>query len=183
MKNSKLIAAAVLMLFSVTAIHAQKKKPAGPAKSGPIEMPKDAEVQVMSKDENFKRSLSRIEEFVTFKYDEDYKKADVYITENGKQKLMYKAKFNDTGVDKKLNARIYNSKVYSLDGKTLLFTYETETAATSLIKIIYNSPEKKSLILDFSNVYGNDEYTMGKSDTFKYFPIFVYYSTFNAQEK
>ena len=45
---------------------------------------------------------------------------------------------------------IYNCKVYSLNSKTLLFIYETKTAVTNLIKIIYNSPEKKSFILDFS---------------------------------
>jgi len=179
MKNSKLIVAAVLMLFSVATINAQKKKPAGSPKSGPIEMPKDTEVQLMSGEERFKSSLSKLENFINFKYSADYKKADVYITHIGPPKLMYKVKLNDTGVDTKLKARIYNYKVYSADGKTLLFTYETETAVTSLIKMIYNSPEKKSTILDFSNVYKSDEYTIGKTETFKYYPVFLYYSTYD----
>ncbi|WP_415327928.1 hypothetical protein [Chryseobacterium sp. MMS23-Vi53] len=178
MKNSKLILTAVLMIFSAININAQKKKSA-PAK-GPIEMPKNTETQVMSGEEQFKNSLYKLDDFVTFKYDENYKKADVYITENGKEKLMYKAKLDDTGVDTKLKARIYNCKVYSSDGKTLLFTYERETAVSSLIKMIYNSPEKKFTILDFSKVYAHNEYTMGKDGTFEKFPIYLYYSTFNA---
>lgn len=95
---------------------------------------------------------------------------------NGKETLMYKVKSNDTGVDTQLRARIYNKKVYSPDGKQLLFTYETETAATSLIKLIFSFPEKKSLILDFSKVYESDAYTMIKSETFEKYPIFYYYS-------
>jgi hypothetical protein len=66
--------------------------------------------------------------------------------------------------------------VYSPDGKQLLFTYETETAATSLIKLVFSSPEKKFLILDFSQVYESDAYTMTKSETFEKHPIFYYYS-------
>jgi len=182
MKNSKLILAAILMIFPGININAQKKKPAVQSKSGPLEMPKDAEIQVMSGEEQFKKGLSKLENFVSFKYDANYKNADVYISENGKQKLMYKAKSNDTGVDTKLKARIYNCKIYSLDGKKLLFTYETETAATSLIKMIYNTPEKKFTIFDFSKVFENDEYTSAKIDTFNYFPVFLYYSTFNASK-
>jgi len=105
------------------------------------------------------------------------------MTLGGKPQLMYKAKCNDNNVDRKLNTRIYNCKVYSLNGKTLLFTYETETAATSLIKIMYHSPEKKSFILDFSKIYGSTEYTIGKSETFEKFPIFDYYSSFNKAQK
>ncbi|KAA0129364.1 hypothetical protein FY557_05550 [Chryseobacterium sp. SN22] len=96
---------------------------------------------------------------------------------------MYKAKCNGNKVDRKLNARIYHCKVYSLDNKTLLFTYETEIAAISPIKIIYNSPEKKFFILDFSKIYGNTEYTIGKSETFEKFTIFDYYSSFNKVQK
>ncbi|KPE52837.1 hypothetical protein [Chryseobacterium indologenes] len=182
MKYSKLLVAAALMLFSGMTVNAQKKKPAASSKSGPIEMPKDTEIKVMSGEERFKKSLYKLEDFITFKYDADYKKADIYITHNGPQKLMYKAKLNDTGVDTKLKARIYNYKIYSPDGKKLLFTYETETAVTSLIKMIYHSPEKKFTILDFSNIYRSDEYTIGKSETFKYYPVFLYYSTFDAPE-
>jgi hypothetical protein len=180
MKNSKLAVAVALMLFSAVNVAAQKKKPAAPSRPGPIEMPADAEVKVMPGDEQFENKLSSLEKFVTFKFDEKHKNADVYITENGKQKLVYKAKLDETGVDTKLKAGIDNRKVYSLDGKTLLFTYETEPSATSLIKMIYNSPEKKFTIFDFSKLYGSNEYTMGKTETFKYFPVFLYYSTFDA---
>lgn len=183
MKNSKLILVATLVIFSGITINAQKKKATAPSRSGPIEMPKDTEVQVMSGEEQFKKGLSKLGNFVTFKYDASYKNADVYITENGKQKLMYKAKSSDSGVDTKLKARIYNRKIYSLDGKTLLFTYETETAATSLIKMIYNSPEKKFVIFDFSKVFENDEYTSAKIETFDYYPVFLYYSIFNAPKQ
>ncbi|KFE97071.1 hypothetical protein [Chryseobacterium luteum] len=180
MKNSKLVLVAVVMLFSAVNVTAQKKKQAAPSRPGPLEMPKDAEIKVMPGDEQFENSLSKLEEFVTFKFDAQHKNADVYITENGKQKLMYKAKLDETGVDTKLKAGIDNRKIYSLDGKTLLFTYETEPSATSLIKMIYNTPEKKFTIFDFSKIYGSDEYTIGKTLTFKYFPVFLYYSTFNA---
>jgi len=94
-----------------------------------------------------------------------------------------KAKSRDTGVDKKLNARVYNKKVYSADGKQLLFTYETETAVSSLIKFIFNFPEKKSLILDFSKIYEHDAYTMGKSETFEKYPVFYYYSFYTNAKK
>ncbi len=50
----------------------------------------------------------------------------MYITENGKQKLMYKAKLDETGVDTTLKAGTDNRKVYRLDSKTLMFTYEKE---------------------------------------------------------
>lgn len=48
MKNSKLVLAAALLLFSAMNVTAQKKKSAAPSKRGPMEMPKDAEVQVMA---------------------------------------------------------------------------------------------------------------------------------------
>jgi hypothetical protein len=168
MKNSKLVLAAILMLFSAVNVTAQKKKPAAPSRPGPLEMPKDTEIKVMPGGEEFENSLYELEKLVTFKFDAKHKNAEVYITENGKQKLMYKARLDETGVDTKL------------DGKTLLFTYETEPSATSLIKMIYNSPEKKSAIFDFSKVYGSDEYTIGKTETFKYYPVYLYYSTFDA---
>jgi len=180
MKNSKLVLAAILMLFSAVNVTAQKKKPAAPSRPGPLEMPKDTEIKVMPGGEEFENSLYELEKLVTFKFDAKHKNAEVYITENGKQKLMYKARLDETGVDTKLKAGIDNRKIYSLDGKTLLFTYETEPSATSLIKMIYNSPEKKSAIFDFSKVYGSDEYTIGKTETFKYYPVYLYYSTFDA---
>ncbi|WP_294286571.1 hypothetical protein [uncultured Chryseobacterium sp.] len=182
MKHSKLILASAVMLFPGTIISAQKKKPAA-AGSGPIEMPKDTQVHVIPDEKGFRDMIDQINEAVELKFDENYKNGDVFMTLGGKPQLMYKAKCNANNVDRKLNARVYNCKVYSLNGKTLLFTYETETAATSLIKIIYNSPEKKSFILDFSKIYGNTEYTIGKSETFEKFPIFDYYSFFNKPQK
>jgi hypothetical protein len=86
-------------------------------------MPKDTEVQVIPDDEKFQNMLHQINAAVEFKFDENYKNADVFIAQNGKPQLIYKAKCNDGNVD-----------------KTLLFIYETETAVTSLIKVIYNSP-------------------------------------------
>lgn len=183
MKHSKLILASAVMLFSGATVSAQKKKPAAPTGSGPIEMPADAKVHVIPDEKGFRDMIHQINEAVDLKFDENYKNGNVFITLGGKPQLMYRAKCNDNNVDRKLNARIYHCKVYSLDGKTLLFTYETETAATSLIKIIYNSPEKKSLILDFSKIYGSTEYTIGKSETFEKFPIFDYYSSFNKVRK
>jgi hypothetical protein len=96
---------------------------------------------------------------------------------------MYKAKFDESGVDTKLDAKINNYKVYSLDRKTLLFIYETEAAASSLIKMIAVSPAKTSTILDFSQAFGPSEYTIGKSETFEKFPVFLYYSIFDAPKK
>lgn len=127
--------------------------------------------------------IHQINKAVDLKFDKNYKNGDVFITLGGKLQLMYKAKCNDSNVDRKLNTRIYNGKAYSPNVKTLLFTYETETAATSLMKIIYNSPEKKSFILDFSKIYGSTEYTIGKSETFKKLPIFDYHSSFNKAQK
>ncbi|WP_144282633.1 hypothetical protein [Chryseobacterium echinoideorum] len=176
MKIFKFISIVIVLVFFGTTVNAQKKKPAASSKSGPIEMPANTETQVIPNDEKFNTMISKINEIVVFKYDESYKNANVYIIKNGKETLMYKAKSNDTGVDPKLKARIYHKKIYSPDGKQLLFTYETETAATSLIKIICNFPEKKSLILDFSKMYESDAYTMGKSETFEKYPIFYYYS-------
>lgn len=176
MKIFKFISVVIAMVFFGITANAQKKKPAAPSKSGPIEMPADTEIQPIPNDEKFKSMIRKINETVVFKYDENYKNADVYIIKNGKETLMYKAKCNANGVDTKLNARIYNKKIYSADGKQLLFTYETETAVTSLIKFIFNFPEKKSLILDFSNMYESDSYTIGKSETFEKYPIFYYYS-------
>lgn len=175
MKIFKCFSVVTMLLFVITA-NAQKKKPAAPSKSGPIEMPADTETQMVPNDEKFTRMISKVNEAVTFKYDESYKNADVYILKNGKETLMYKVKSSDTGVDTKLKARIYNKKVYTPDGKKLLFTYESETAATSVVKIICHFPEKKYLLLDFSNVYESDAYTMGKSETFEKYPIFYYYS-------
>lgn len=183
MKNSKLVLAAALMLFSAVNITAQKKKAAAPSKRGPMEMPKDAAVQVMPGGDKAAIDLYKMNDRVTFKYDESYKNADIYITEDGNQKLMYKAKINDTGVDTKLNGRIYHYTVYSLDRKTLLFTYESESAVTSLVKMIAVSPVKTSTILDFSQIFGPSEYTIGKSETFKKYPIFLYYVIFNAPKK
>ena len=80
--------------------------------------------------------IDQINKAVDLKFDENYKNGDVLISIGGQPMLMYKAKCNDNNVDRKLNARVYHCKVYSLDCKTLLFTYETETAATSLIKIL-----------------------------------------------
>lgn len=182
MKYSKLILASAVMFLSGATVSAQKKKPAA-AYSGPIEMPKDTPVHIIPDERGFRDMIDQINEAVDLKFDENYKNGDVWITLGGKPRLMYKAKCNDNNVDRKLNARVYHCKVYSLDGKTLLFTYETETAATSLIKILYHSPEKKSFILDFSNIYGSTEYTIGKSQTFEKFPIFDYYSSFNKPQK
>lgn len=176
MKIFKLISVVIVTVFFGTTANAQKKKPSAPSKSGPIEMPADTEIQGIPNDENFNRMITKVNEAVTFKYDTNYKNADVYVMKNGKETFMYKVKSNDTGVDTKLKARIYNKKVYSPDGKQLLFTYETETAATSLIKLVFSFPEKKSLILDFSKVYESDAYTMIKSETFEKYPIFYYYS-------
>ena len=47
---------------------------------------------------------------------------------------------------------------------------------------IYNSPEKKSYIIDFSKIYGSDEYTIGKSETFKKYPIFLYHSYYTTEK-
>lgn len=182
MKISKLIVVAILMMFSGIHVNAQKKKPAGQSKSGPMVMPANTEEEVFPSEQKFKDMLSHINKVVTFEYDENYKNGKVYIDYQGKPKLMFKIKSDDSGVDTKLKARIYHNKVYSLDGKTLLFTYETETAATSLIKIIYNSPEKKSYIIDFSKIYGSDEYTIGKSETFKKYPIFLYHSYYTTEK-
>lgn len=176
MKIFKFISVVIAMVFFGITANAQKKKPPAPSKSGPIEMPAGTEIQPIPNDEKFKSMIRKINETVVFKYDENYKNADVYIIKNGEEILMYKAKCNANGVDTKLNARIYNKKIYSADGKQLLFTYETETAVTSLIKFIFNFPEKKSLILDFSNMYESDSYTIGKSETFEKYPIFYYYS-------
>jgi hypothetical protein len=176
MKIFKCFSVVVAMLFFGIPANAQKKKPVISFKSGPIEMPTDTETQTIPNDEKFISMIGKVNEAVTFKYDESYKNVDVYILKNGKETLMYKVKSNDTGVDTKLKARIYNKKVYSPDGKKLLFTYESETAATSLVKIICHFPEKKSLLLDFSNVYESDAYTMIKSETFEKYPIFYYYS-------
>lgn len=176
MKIFKFISVVIAMVFFGITTNAQKKKPVASSKSGPLEMPAGTETQPIPNDEKFTSMIRKINETVVFKYDDSYKNADVYIIKNGKETLMYKAKSNDTGVDTKLNARIYNKKIYSPDGKKLLFTYETETAATSLIKIICNFPEKKSLILDFSKMYESDAYTIGKSETFEKYPIFYYYS-------
>jgi len=176
MKIFKSIFVVVAMVFFGITIDAQKKKPATPSKQGPIEMPADTETQTIPNDEKFSKIITKINEAVTFKYDESYKNADVYILKDGKETLMYKVKSNDTGVDTKLKARIYNKKVYTPDGKKLLFTYESETAATSLIKLVFSFPEKKFLILDFSQVYESDAYTMAKSETFEKHPIFYYYS-------
>lgn len=183
MKNSKLILAAALMLFSAVNIKAQKKKAPAPSKRGPMEMPKDADVQVMARGDKAASDLYKMNDRVTFKYDESYKNADIYITDDGIQKLMYKAKMDDSGVDPLLNGRIYHYKVYSLDRKTLLFTYESESAVTSLVKMIAVSPAKTSTILDFSQVFGPSEYTLGKSETFKKYPIFLYYVIFDAPKK
>lgn len=183
MKNSKLALAAAVMLFSAMNVTAQKKKPAASSKRGPMEMPKDTEVQVMAGGEKAISYYYKTNDRVTFEYDASYKNADIFITEDGKQKLLYKAKLDDTGVDTQLKARIYHYKIYSLDRKTLLFTYESETAATSLVKMIAVSPAKTSTILDFSQVFGPDEYTLGKTDTFLKFPVFLYYSIFNAPKK
>ncbi len=176
MKIFKCIAIVMAVIFFGITTNAQKKKPAASTKSGPIEMPADTETQTIPNDEKFISMIGKVNEAVTFNYDESYKNADVYILKNGKETLMYKVKSNDTGVDTKLKARIYNKKVYTPDGKKLLFTYESETAATSLVKIICHFPEKKSLLLDFSNVYESDAYTMIKSETFEKYPIFYYYS-------
>lgn len=175
MKIFKLISVVIAIVFFGINTNAQKKKLTVSSKSGLIEMPANTETQVVPNDERFSNMITKINEIVIFKYDESYKNADVYIIKNGKETLMYKAKSNDTGVDTKLKARIYNKKIYSPDGKQLLFTYETETTATSLIKIICNFPEKKSFILDFSKMYESDAYTMGKSETFEKYPIFYYY--------
>lgn len=183
MKNLKLVLTAVVMLFSAVNVTAQKKKSAAPSQRGPMEMPKDAEVQVMAGGEKAISYYYKTNERVTFTYDASYKNADVYITEDGTKKLMYKAKLDGTGVDTQLKARIYHYKIYSLDGKTLLFTYESETAVTSLIKMIAVSPAKTSTILDFSEAFGPDEYTLGKTETFEKFPVFLYYSIFNAPKK
>ncbi|MDR6156922.1 hypothetical protein QF023_000438 [Chryseobacterium sp. SLBN-27] len=176
MKIFKLISIVIVTVFFGTTANAQKKKPSAPSKQGPIEMPANTETQTIPNDEKFNKIITKINEAVTFKYDASYKNADVYILKDGKATLMYKVKSNDTGIDTKLKARIYNKKVYSPDGKQLLFTYETETAATSLIKLVFSSPEKKFLILDFSQVYESDAYTMTKSETFEKHPIFYYYS-------
>ncbi|GEN78055.1 hypothetical protein [Chryseobacterium hagamense] len=182
MKHSKLILTSAIILFSGATISAQKKKPAA-AGSGPLEMPADTKTIVIPDEEKFRKMIDQITEAVALKFDDNYKNGDVFLTLGGKRRLMYKAKCNDNNVDRILNARVYHCKVYSLDGKTLLFTYETETAATSLIKILYNSPEKKSFILDFSKIYGSTEYTIGKSEIFEKFPIFDYYSSFNKPQK
>lgn len=176
MKIFKFISVILAVVFFGITANAQKKKPAAFSKPGPIQMPVSTKIQLIPDDEKFSSMISKINETVVFKYDENYKNADVYFIKNGKETLMYKAKCNDNGVDTKLNARIYNKKIYSSDGKQLLFTYETETAVTSLIKFIFNFPEKKSLILDFSNMYASDSYTIGKSETFEKYPIFYYYS-------
>ncbi|MFN1215754.1 hypothetical protein ACKW6Q_02095 [Chryseobacterium kwangjuense] len=183
MKNSKLVLAAALLLFSAMNVTAQKKKSAAPSKRGPMEMPKDAEVQVMAASEKAISYYYKTNDRVTFKYDANYKNADIYITDDGTQKLMYKAKLDDTGVDTRFKARINHYKIYSLDRKTLLFTYESEASATSLVKMIAVSPAKTSTILDFSQAFGPDEYTMSKTETFEKFPIFLYYSIFNAPKK
>ena len=184
MKIFKSISIVIVFAFFGITANAQKKNPATSSKSGPIEMPANTETQVIPNDEKFNKMISKINEIIVFKYDKSYKNADVYIIKDGKETLMYKAKSNDTGVDTKLKARIYNKKIYSPDGKQLLFTYETETAATSLIKFIFNFPEKKSLILDFSKMYESDAYTMGKSETFEKYPIFYYYSFYtNAKNE
>jgi hypothetical protein len=175
MKIFKFISVVITLMFFAITANAQKNKPAA-SKSGPMEMPADTETQVIPNDEKFKSMITKINETVVFRYDQSYKNADAFIMKNGKETLMYKVKSNDTGVDKKLRARIYNKKVYTPDGKKLLFTYETETAATSLIKMIFSFPKKKSLILDFSKVYESDAYTMIKSETFEKYPIFYYYS-------
>ncbi|MDR2238557.1 MAG: hypothetical protein LBE92_20705 [Chryseobacterium sp.] len=183
MNNSRLILAAALMLFSAATVTAQKKKPTAPSKKGPMEMPKDAEVQIMGGGDKAVSDFYKINDRITFKYDANYKNADIYITEDGTQKLMYKAKVDDTGVDTQLKARINHYKVYSLDRKTLLFTYESEASATSLIKMIAHSPAKTSTILDFSQAFEPDSYTMGKTETFQKFPVFLYYSIFDAPKK
>lgn len=181
MNKSRLIVVAIAsMLCLGISSNAQSKSSSKP---GPIEMPKETEVQVIPDDESFKSMISNINNIIVLKSSSDGKSADVYIVEDEEEKLIYKAKFNDTGVDPKLNARIYNNKIYSTDGKTLLFTYETETAATSIIKFICSVPEKKSTILDFSKIYAADEYTMGKVETFKKFPIFLYYSSFDGRKQ
>jgi len=180
MKNLKLVLTAIVMLCSAMNVTAQKKKQAVPSARGPMEMPKDAEVQVIDKAAS---DLYKMNARVTFKYDANYKNADIYITDDGTQKLMYKAKLDDTRVDTQLKARINHYKIYSLDRKTLLFTYETEASATSLVKMIAVSPAKTSTILDFSKVFGPAEYTLGKTETFEKFPIFLYYSIFNAPKK
>lgn len=183
MKNSKLILAATLMLFSTISVTAQKKKPAGSVKRLPLEMPKDTQVQVLGGSDKALTDFYSINDRVTFKFDANYLNADIYITEGGNSKLMYKAKFDESGVDTKLDAKINNYKVYSLDRKTLLFIYETEAAASSLIKMIAVSPAKTSTILDFSQAFGPKEYTIGKSETFEKFPVFLYYSIFDAPKK
>ncbi len=146
-------------------------------------MPKDAQVQVMNGGDKALSDLYSIGDRVELKFDASYLNADIYITEGGTPKLMYKAKFDESGLDAKLNAKINTYKVYSLDRKTLLFIYETEATASSLIKMIALSPAKTSTILDFSQVFGPDEYTIGKSETFEKFPIFLYYSVFDAPKK
>jgi len=183
MKIFKFISVVTAIVFFGITTNAQKKKPAASSKSGPIEMPAGTETQSIPNEEKFTDMIMKINEAVVFKYDDSYKNADVYIMKNGKETLMYKVKCNDTGVDKKLNARVYNKKVYSADGKQFLFTYETETAVSSLIKFIFNFPEKKSLILDFSKIYEHDAYTMGKSETFEKYPVFYYYSFYTNAKK
>lgn len=109
MKIFKFISVVIAMVFFGITTNAQKKKPAASSKPGPIQMPVSTETQPIPNDEKFSSMISKINETVVFKYDENYKNADVYIIKNGKETLMYKAKCNANGVDTKLNARIYKN--------------------------------------------------------------------------
>ncbi len=93
--------ATAVMLFSRTAVSAQKK-PVDTTGAGPTEMPADAKTIIISDEEKFLNMIGQINEAVDLKFDENYKNGDVFITLGGKPQLIYKAKCNANNVDRKL---------------------------------------------------------------------------------
>ena len=179
MKNLNSIITILLLAFSSITLYGQKIT--APVQKGPYVMPANTQTVIIRGGISQEKYLKELENLVTFKFDSSYNNADVYIKENGKNILMYKAKLDDKRVNQKLKSRIYNTKIYTLDGKTLLFMFESEVAVSNKIKVVTSVPDNKPVIYDFSNFFKDDDYNMFKSETFEKYPIHVYYRMYNKK--